>query len=114
MRGFLSSEEAFAFVKGLQTRNLVVPVVGNFAGVKALRAIGSFLREKGTTVSAFYLSNVEEYLRRDGIWSDFCDNVGALPLDETSTFIRSMRSASGDSAGLFTEVSPIGRLGRCR
>ena len=43
-------------------------------------------------VSAFYLSNVEQYLGREGTWSQFCSNVATLPLDETSTFIRSVRN----------------------
>jgi hypothetical protein len=43
-------------------------------------------------VSAFYLSNVEQYLYGDGLWDAFCGNVAALPLDESSTFIRSVRS----------------------
>ena len=37
-------------------------IVGNFAGPKALRAVGSYLRQLGATVSAFYTSNVEMYL----------------------------------------------------
>lgn len=90
-RGFLASEAAFTQVKDLQSRNLIVPVVGDFAGPKAIRAIGQYLRDKGAMVSAFYLSNVEEYLVPDGVWRDFCANVATLPLDETSTFIRSVR-----------------------
>ena len=39
----------------------------------------------------FYVSNVEEYLRRDGLWGAFCSNTAALPLDDASTFIRSVR-----------------------
>ena len=31
-RGYLASEESFAYLKDLESRNLVVPVVGNFAG----------------------------------------------------------------------------------
>ena len=31
-RGFLATEERFALIKELQTRNLIVPVVGDFAG----------------------------------------------------------------------------------
>jgi hypothetical protein len=88
-RGFLGSEENFRFVQDLEARNLIVPVVGNFAGPKALRAEGQYLRDHGATVTAFYLSNVEQYLNQDGIWSDFCRNVAALPLDQSSTFIRS-------------------------
>jgi hypothetical protein len=90
-RAYLSTEETFAFLKDLETRNLLVPVVGNFAGPKAIRAVGKYLKKKGTTVSAFYLSNVEQYLRQDGLWRDFCANVATLPLDEASTFIRSVR-----------------------
>ena len=40
-------------------------------------------------MSVFYLSNVEQYLFGDGIWADFVHNVAALPLDESSTFVRS-------------------------
>jgi hypothetical protein len=90
-RAFLSTEESFGFLKDLESRNMLVPVVGNFAGPKAIRAVGKYLKKKGTTVSAFYLSNVEQYLRQDGIWRDFCANVATLPLDEASTFIRSVR-----------------------
>lgn len=90
-RSYLASESAFAFLKELETRNLLVPLVGNFAGPKAIRAVGQYLKAKGATVTAFYLSNVEQYLRQDGLWGDFCGNVAALPLDETSTFIQSVR-----------------------
>jgi len=114
-RGFLSSEEAFAFVKGLESRNLIVPVVGNFAGPKAIRAVGAYLMQKGATVSTFYLSNVEEYLRRDGFWQDFCDNMSMLPTDGTSTLIRSIRSVTDDPAdGLRSELGAMATISNCR
>jgi hypothetical protein len=87
-RTYLASEGAFAFVKKLQGSNLIVPVVGDFAGPKALRSIGAYLRDRGATVTAFYVSNVETYLQRNGRLQAFCANVAALPLDEASTFIR--------------------------
>ena len=90
-RGFLSSEEAFTFVKALETRNLIVPVVGDFAGPKAVRSVGVYLKQKRAMVSVFYVSNVEEHLQRDGMWQDFCDNVSALPIDDSSSFVRSTR-----------------------
>ena len=114
-RGFLSTEEAFAFLKDLQSRNLIVPVVGDFAGAKAIRAVGTYLKQKGALVSAFYLSNVEEYLRQNGVWLDFCANVSALPRDGTSTFIRSTRSGSSDPAdALRSEVGPMSAISNCR
>ena len=85
---YLASEETFAVLKDLERRNLVVPVVGNFAGPKALRAVGAYVRDHGATVSAFYLSNVETYLRRDNIWNIFCANVATMPIDAGSVFIR--------------------------
>jgi hypothetical protein len=84
---YLASEENFAIVKDLERRNLLVPVVGNFAGPKAIRAVGAFLKEKNALVSAFYLSNVEQYLNRSGTEQNFLCSVGTLPLDESSTFI---------------------------
>lgn len=90
-RSYLSSEESFAAVKDLHERNLIVPVVGNFAGPKALRAVGTYLKQHGTSVSAFYLSNVEQYLRQDGRWREFCRNAASLPMDPSSQFIRSIR-----------------------
>jgi hypothetical protein len=81
-------KERFLFLKDLESRNLVIPVVGNFAGSKALRAIGAYLKAHNTTVTAFYVSNVEGYLRRDGSWPAFCSNVAAMPLDAASMFIR--------------------------
>jgi hypothetical protein len=91
---FLSSEERFAFLKEFETRNLLVPVVGNFAGPKALRAVGQYVRDHGAIVTAFYLSNVEQYLNQDGIWGSFCGNVATFPLDDSSTFIRGWNGMS--------------------
>lgn len=90
-RSYLASEDTFRFLKDLQTRNMIVPVVGNFGGPKALGAVGAYLRQKETVVSAFYTSNVEQYLREDGIWDKFCANAATLPIDATSIFIRSER-----------------------
>lgn len=98
-RSYLASEERFAFLKELETRNLLVPVVGDFGGPKAIRAVGVYLRERGAVVSAFYLSNVEQYLTRNGLWYAFCGNVARLPLDESSTFIYSQRGGGGGRGG---------------
>src|SRR6185503_9917803 len=108
-RSYLASEESFRFMKDLESRNLLVPVVGNFGGPKALRAVGAYLKEKEAIVSAFYLSNVEQYLRQDGIWGNFCANVASLPLDETSTFIRSVRRV-GDPLPGFGLASELGNM----
>jgi hypothetical protein len=87
-QSFLSTEENFQFVKRLHEKNLVVPVSGDFGGAKAIRAIGAYLQKQGAVVSAFYLSNVEQYLFQDGKARAFYDNVATLPVSDTSVFIR--------------------------
>jgi hypothetical protein len=94
---FLATETSFKYLKDLEARNLIVPVVGNFGGPKALRAVASYLKQKQEVVGAFYVSNVEQYLRQDRIWNVFCANAATLPLETSSTFIRSTR---GGFAGI--------------
>jgi hypothetical protein len=115
-RSYLASEESFRFLKALESKNLLVPVVGNFAGPKAIRAVGQYVRDKGGLVSAFYLSNVEMYLMQDGLMSVFCRNVSTLPLDESSTFIRSLRGGRyGQGFGLNSELGGMtANVERCR
>src|SRR4029077_12351585 len=88
-RGFLATEENFTFLKDLESRNMVVPVVGDFGGPKAIRAVGAYLKSVDGVVSAFYLSNVEQFLVPGGTWQNFCQSVATLPLDDASVFIRS-------------------------
>ena len=44
-RSYLASEKAFAVMKDLESRNLVIPIVGDFGGPKALRWVGSSRRD---------------------------------------------------------------------
>jgi hypothetical protein len=101
---YLANETAFSFVKDLQRRNMIVPVVGNFAGPKAIRAIGTYLSHLGATVSVFYLSNVEQYLRQDGTLKEFCRSAETLPADDASLFIRAERAGG---FGLMSRLGPM-------
>ena len=87
-QSYLASEESFLFVKRLHERNLIVPIVGDFAGPKAIRAVGEYLASRHLTVTTFYCSNVEQYLFRDNKWKRFYDSAATLPLDDTSMFNR--------------------------
>jgi hypothetical protein len=111
-RSFIGSEANYRALRDMQLRNLIVPVVGNFAGDKALASVGNYIRTHNETVSVFYLSNVEQYLFRQGDeWSRFYTNVSKLPLDSTSTFIRSATGrggyglpATGFRGGMMTQL----------
>lgn len=87
---YLATRDDFAFLKALQEANRVVPVVGDLAGDKAVRRIGDEVRARGLTVRAFYVSNVEFYLDRDGTFARFAETVAGLPMDDFSVLIRSV------------------------
>jgi hypothetical protein len=115
-QSFLSTDKHYQFVKSLHERNLIVPVSGDFGGTKALRAVGAYLKKVGGTVNAFYVSNVEQYLFQDGKNTAFYENVAALPLNDTSVFIRpySLRRAAYTASlcpiAPFLEAAKAGRV----
>jgi len=100
---YMASEENFQAVKHLESENRVIPIVGDFAGGKALRSVGRYLKQHGSSVTAFYTSNVEFYLFQSDDWRKFFNNVSDLPVDRDSVFIRAYfnnfgRYASGSKA----------------
>jgi hypothetical protein len=90
-QSYLASEDNFRIVQDLERRNLIVPVVGDFAGDKALVGVGRYLEERDAIVTVFYVSNVERYLFDQGDHGRrFYANVARMPVDQSSTFIRSV------------------------
>jgi hypothetical protein len=110
---YLGSEQRFRALKEMQERNLIVPLTGNFAGGKALRSVGQWALAHGMRVTTFYVSNVEQYLFQQGDEARrFYGNVASLPIDSTSTFIRSVgggRFMALDTALVLRPQSPAGR-----
>jgi hypothetical protein len=47
---------------------MIVPVVGNFGGLEALRVNGCGLWQKEAVVLASHTSTLEQYLHQDGTW----------------------------------------------
>jgi hypothetical protein len=92
-RSYIASEEIYQTLRDMEERNLIIPLVGDFAGPKALRSVARYLDLHHATVSVFYTSNVEQYLfRPNDAWQRFYDNVGAMPITGRSTFIRAFFS----------------------
>jgi hypothetical protein len=87
---FLASVDDYEFVRGMHRKNLIIPVVGDFGGKKAIAAVADYLRKNGYTVTAFYTSNVEQYLFSGGGFEAFAANVKKLPIHEKSLFIRAV------------------------
>jgi len=118
-RSYLASEDQFRALSEIEKNNAIVPIVGNFSGPKALRAVGEYLRQHNATVTAFYTSNVEMYLFQQGDdWKKFYSNVATLPVTDKSTFIRSVSNRglrfqfrnSAPGARASTRLNPIADL----
>ena len=110
---YLGSEARFRAVKSMQERNLIVPLTGNFAGPRALRAVGDWVRTRGAVVSTFYVSNVEQYLfQQDDEAQRFYENVATLPIDSASTFVRSFAGGRFVTADTFFTLKPQSPNGR--
>jgi hypothetical protein len=88
-QNYFNSEDDFQFLKRLEDQDMVVPVVGDLSGPQAMKAIGQYVAEIKERVSAFYVSNVEFYLQRQGTFDKFIENVKSLPIDGRSVIIRS-------------------------
>jgi hypothetical protein len=88
---FLAGDDDYHYVRGMQERNMIIPVVGDFGGKKALAAVGDYLKKHGYIVRVFYVSNVELVLFEWGprnIFPEFANNVKKLPIDSRSLLIR--------------------------
>jgi hypothetical protein len=83
---YLASEENYRVVREMQQKNLIVPLVGDFAGPKTLKAVAQYLKDHGAIVSVFYISNVEDYV--DTKWTAYRSNIQALPQDDASILLR--------------------------
>ena len=87
-QNYLASDELFDRLQSIHRENRLIPIVGDFAGAKALRAAAAFLDGRGLAVSVFYASNVEFYLFNRPEWNDYVDNVRSFPITEDAVFVR--------------------------
>jgi hypothetical protein len=83
---FLATMENYERVRAMQQKNLIVPIVGDFGGPKALRMAGQYLKDHGAVLNVFYLSNVEDYL--GGMFPQYMSNLASLPMDASSVLMR--------------------------
>ncbi len=115
-RSYLGTEVAYRTIRDFEAANLLVPVVGDFGGPKAIRAVGAYVRAHGARITTFYTSNVEQYLFREAdSWRHFYENVATLPHDSGSLFVRAVFGGYGYGRGygvLRGEllVTPIDRI----
>jgi hypothetical protein len=92
-RSYLATEDGFSFLKDLHSRNMIVPLVGDFSGPSAIVRTGEYIREHRDALHAFYASNVRVYLSKQQIQA-FCRNLASLPVSSGAWYIdsRNVRS----------------------
>ncbi|HET9132070.1 MAG TPA: hypothetical protein VFO86_14035, partial [Terriglobia bacterium] len=95
MQNYLADEETFLWMKQFEAGNRLIPIVGDFSGPHAFKAVGAFLAKSRWKVSTFYTSNVEYYLFGEPSWERYIQNVRALPLLPNAVFIRAYFSSAG-------------------
>jgi hypothetical protein len=103
---YLANDRNYEFVRAMQRQNRIVPLVGDFAGPKALRAVGEYLRGHEAELSVFYISNVEQYLSAASL-KVFYENIATLPLASSSVFIRSAQGSGAQPGITQSSLSPI-------
>jgi hypothetical protein len=122
---YLASEDDFQFVRALEARDGLVPVVGDLSGPHAVAAVGQLMAQRGEKLSAFYVSNVENYLFRNGAYTRYIENLKRLPHTDRSLIIRSIFGGYSlpDSAPGYYSTSTVQTLndllascaaGKCR
>jgi hypothetical protein len=83
---FLENEDRYKFVRNMQQKNLIVPLVGDFSGPKTIKAIGQYAKDHAALLSVFYISNVEDYLSAS--WPAYLSNLRSLPANESTLLLR--------------------------
>jgi len=106
---YLATNENYHRVRGLHQKNLIIPLVGDFGGPKALRMAGQYLRNHGAVLNVFYLSNVEDYI--SGVWAQYVNNITSFPMDDSSIL---MRWHVGQTNSVASMTSFVGQQRRSR
>jgi hypothetical protein len=83
---YLAREESYKHIRDMQQKNLIVPLVGDFTGLKTIKTVAQYVKDHSSTISVFYISNVEDYIQ--STWTAYLSNLAALPSDNSTLLIR--------------------------
>ena len=84
---YLNREESYKRIREMQQKNLIVPLTGDFTGTKTIKTVSQYVKDHGSTISVFYISNVEDYILVAG-WPAYLANLATLPSDNLTLLIR--------------------------
>jgi len=84
-----NSRDDFLFVKDLHQKNRIIPLTGDYGNNDAMFKVAEYLKKYKLTVTAQYVSNVEQYLMNNSRnWDGWIKNIENLPYTDKTVFIR--------------------------
>lgn len=86
---WLGDAAKYATMRGLAQRGRIVPRLGDLNGPRTMQQIGQAAKAAAVPVRMIYLSNAESWFSYQ---RQFRDNLKALPLDERSVVLRTVKS----------------------
>lgn len=86
---WMAESTYYDHVRDLFRAGRVVARTGDLTGTSTVRAIGAALHELGIPMRVLYLSNADQFFRYT---DDFITNIEALPTDEKTIVVRSIRN----------------------
>ncbi len=85
---FLAREAWYQAVRALQIGDRLIPLTGNFTSPNCLPRLADWLTARRLAISTFYLSDVEFFLVRSGLYPTFASHLARLPWTPGAILIR--------------------------
>jgi hypothetical protein len=85
---WLASDRTYAAIRKMQLSDQILPIVGDWAGPGAIRRLAEHLKMNQLQVGCIYISDVEFFLLRGGLFQKYLENLSALPRHPESKIIR--------------------------
>ncbi len=85
---WLADDALFDTVRGLHRSGAILPVVADWAGTQAMPNIAAYLSGLRVKVGCVYVSDVEFFLLRAGVFDRYVANLARLPIADDAVIVR--------------------------
>jgi len=85
---WLGSEPSYEGIRRLHLSGRILPIVGDWAGKGSIRRLAGYLKSHKLQVGCIYMSDVEFFLLRGGLFQKYIENLVELPVHPDSQIIR--------------------------
>jgi hypothetical protein len=85
---WLADDSLFEVVRGLHLDDAILPVVADWAGDRAMKAVADHAKGTKMQVGVVYVSDVEFFLFRGGLFDRYVANLARLPIHPRAVIVR--------------------------